>query len=146
MTWRIITVGKPAFAWARVGADAYLERLQKQTRIEHHIIREGPRAQVEEQMLAASAKSLRVMLDERGKALRSLELARWIEARQMDATKCVSLLIGGAEGHSEAFRQQADVLWTLSSYTLQHEVALVVLLEQLYRAHTILHGEPYHRE
>lgn len=146
MTWRFITVGKPAFLWAREAADMYLERLRNYTKFEQVVIKDGPRKQVETQLLAASEKTLRVVLDERGKALRSLEMARWIEARQMAGVKCASLIIGGAEGHSQAFREAADEIWTLSSLTLQHEVARVVLLEQVYRAHTILRGEPYHRE
>jgi 23S rRNA (pseudouridine1915-N3)-methyltransferase len=87
-----------------------------------------------------------VVLDERGKQLRSVEMARWIEKQQISARKRVSVLIGGADGHSESFRASADVCWSLSSLTLQHDIALVVLAEQLYRAHAILRGEPYHRE
>jgi 23S rRNA (pseudouridine1915-N3)-methyltransferase len=146
MTWRIITVGKPVFPWAKEAVEMYRARLQNYAKVESLIIKDGPRKQVEEQLLAASEKSLRIILDERGKAYRSLELARWVDARQMRGVKVVSLLIGGADGHSEALRSVADEVWTLSSMTLQHEVALVVLLEQLYRAHTILKGEPYHRE
>jgi 23S rRNA (pseudouridine1915-N3)-methyltransferase len=146
MTWRIITVGKPVFSGAKEAVETYRTRLQNYTKVESVIIKDGPRKQVEEQLLAASEKSLRIILDERGKALRSVELARWVEERQMRGVKVVSLLIGGADGHSEALRQAADMVWTLSPMTLQHEVALVVLFEQLYRAHTILKGEPYHRE
>lgn len=146
MTWRIITVGKPVFSWAREAVETYRTRLQNYSRLELVVIKDGSRKQVEEQLLAASEKSLRILLDERGKALRSLDLARWVEERQMRGVKAVSLLIGGADGHSEAMRQAADEVWTLSAMTLQHEVALVVLFEQLYRAHTILKREPYHRE
>ena len=146
MNWRIITVGKPAFSWAREATETYLKRLQRYAKIEHVMIKDAARAIVEPQLLRASEDSLRVILDERGKALRSLEMAAWIEQRHLDGTKRVSLIIGGSDGHSPAFRAEADVLWKLSDLTLQHEVALVVLLEQIYRAHTILKGEPYHRE
>lgn len=146
MTWRIITVGKPVFSWAKEAMEMYQARLQRYTKVETVVIKDGPRKQVEEQLLAASKKTLRIVLDERGKALRSVDLARWVEERQMRGIKVVSLLIGGADGHSEALRGTADEVWTLSNLTLQHEVAMVVLFEQLYRAHTILRGEPYHRE
>ncbi|MBE7493897.1 MAG: 23S rRNA (pseudouridine(1915)-N(3))-methyltransferase RlmH [Verrucomicrobiaceae bacterium] len=146
MRWTIITVGKPAFPWAREAVETYLQRLQRYTKAEHVCIRDGSRSSVESQMLALSEKALRIILDERGKTLRSSELARWIDQQQISGIKHACLLIGGADGHSEVFRQSAHVLWSLSSFTLQHEVALVVLLEQLYRAHTILKGEPYHRE
>lgn len=146
MTWTIITVGKPAFAWAREAAEAYLKRLQHYARVEHLTVREGPRAQVESHLLALSEKAFRVVMDERGKAHRSLDLARWVEQHHLSGTKRVCVIIGGADGHSEAFRNSADAVWSLSSLTLQHEVALVVLMEQIYRAHTILKREPYHRE
>ena len=57
----------------------------------------------------------------------------------------IALLIGGADGHSDELRDKADQIWSLSGFTMQHELAQVVLLEQIYRVHTILKGEPYHR-
>lgn len=126
--------------------DDYLTRLKRVARVEHVVIKEGPRDQVETQLLHASEGGLRLVLDERGKAYRSLDLARWIEQKDLHGTKRASLIIGGADGHSESFRQQADECWTLSTFTLQHEIALVVLAEQLYRAYSILRNEPYHRE
>jgi len=146
MHWRIITVGKPALPWARAGLEDYLGRLRRVARVEHVVVKEGPRDQVEAQLLQASADSLRIVLDERGKARRSLELARWIEQHDLHGTKRASLIIGGADGHSPALRERADDCWTLSSFTLQHEIALVILAEQLYRAYSILRGDPYHRE
>ncbi|MEM7348468.1 MAG: 23S rRNA (pseudouridine(1915)-N(3))-methyltransferase RlmH, partial [Chloroflexota bacterium] len=68
-----------------------------------------------------------------------------VEHWQLNAVKSVRLFIGGADGHDDEIRQQADLLLGLSGFTLQHELALVVLLEQIYRAHTVLRGEPYHR-
>lgn len=146
MHWRIITVGKPALSWARLGFEDYMHRLKRGARVEHVVVKEGPRDQVEAQLLQASTESLRIVLDERGKAWRSLELAKWIEQKDLQGTKRASLIIGGADGHSESFRKQADECWTLSSFTLQHEIALVVLAEQIYRAYAILRKEPYHRE
>lgn len=146
MQWRIITVGKPALPWARAGFEDYLGRLQRMIRVEHVVVREGPRAQVEERLLEASAGSTRILLDERGRALRSVALAEWIGGQDLHGAKRASLIIGGADGHSEAMRGKADECWTLSAFTLQHEVALVVLAEQIYRAYTILRREPYHRE
>jgi 23S rRNA (pseudouridine1915-N3)-methyltransferase len=146
MHWKIITVGKPALPWARAALDEYLRRLKRAVRVEHVIVKEGPREQVENQLLRASMNSLRIVLDERGRARRSTELARWIQDHELCGTKQASLIIGGADGHSAAFRELANECWTLSSFTLQHEIALVVLVEQLYRAYSIIKGEPYHRE
>jgi 23S rRNA (pseudouridine1915-N3)-methyltransferase len=62
------------------------------------------------------------------------------------ATKGVALLVGGADGHTEMLRRNADWTWSLTPLTLQHELALVVVLEQLYRAYSIKSGSPYHRD
>jgi 23S rRNA (pseudouridine1915-N3)-methyltransferase len=146
MQWKLITVGKPSLPWARSALEDYLGRLKRVARIEHIVVKEGPRDQVEAQLLNASEDSLRIILDERGKARRSMELARWIEDHDIRGTKRMSLIIGGADGHSEKMRKVAYECWTLSSFTLQHEIALIVLAEQIYRAYSILRKEPYHRE
>ena len=73
------------------------------------------------------------------------EFVAKVEHWQLNAVKSVRLFIGGADGHDDEIRQQADLLLGLSGFTLQHELALVVLLEQIYRLHTVLRGEPYHR-
>ena len=69
-----------------------------------------------------------------------------MNAWEMDpGVKTVSLLIGASDGHTTELREKADAVWALSPLTLQHELALVVLLEQIYRAYSIKRGEPYHR-
>jgi 23S rRNA (pseudouridine1915-N3)-methyltransferase len=144
MVWNIITVGKPAIPWAKAGAEDYLARLARHQRVEWTVIKEGPL--VTRKMLEASEDSLRVILDEHGVTRTSKQLANWIEQQELASCKRVSLLIGGADGHSTELKAQILERWALSSFTLQHEVALVILLEQVYRAYSILRGEPYHRE
>jgi 23S rRNA (pseudouridine1915-N3)-methyltransferase len=146
MIWNLVTVGKPALPWAKAGAEDYLARLSRHQRVEWTVIKEGPVAQVTRKMLEVSEGSLRVILDERGRQMGSRELARWIEKKELEGTKRVSLLIGGADGHGAELKEEVREKWSLSAMTLQHEVALVVLLEQLYRGYTILRGEPYHRD
>ena len=146
MNWKIITVGRPALPWAREAAADYLQRLTRTNKVELVHLKEASPEQAEKQMLAASQNGLRIVLDERGRTMRSRDLAAWIQRQELSGTKRCHLLIGGANGHGEALRQQADERWSLSTFTLQHELALVVLLEQLYRACTILRGEPYHRD
>jgi 23S rRNA (pseudouridine1915-N3)-methyltransferase len=146
MQWRVITVGKPTLPWARQGAEDYLKRLQRTGRIEWVVIKEGAPELVGAKMLAAAEGWMKVVLDERGEMWRSVELARWLDMRQREGIKRVALLVGGADGHGPGVREAADVCWSLSKLTLQHEMALIVLLEQLYRAGSILRGEPYHRE
>lgn len=146
MQWRIITVGKPGQPWVKEALGQYLKRLERHTRIEHTIIKEGPLPQVEQNIQSACAGAHNVLLDERGKTLRSLELARWVEGEEIGGRKRVCVIIGGANGHSDALRDWADETWSLSSFTLQHDMALIVMAEQIYRAYSILRGEPYHRE
>lgn len=146
MQWRIITVGKPAHPWVKEAIQMYWQRLQRYTRLEHVIIKEASQDRMDQQIEDASADALRVFLDERGKQLRSVEMAGWIKQAEISSRKRVCLVIGGADGHSPSMREKADECWSLSKLTFQHDIALVVLVEQIYRAYSILRGEPYHRE
>lgn len=85
-----------------------------------------------------------VLLDERGRDLTSEGLARLLAAAGDNGRPGLAFCIGGPHGHSDAVRARADETVRLSSMVLNHQVAAVVLLEQLYRAWTILRGEPYH--
>jgi 23S rRNA (pseudouridine1915-N3)-methyltransferase len=85
-----------------------------------------------------------VLLDARGQQLSSEELAEFIRGHQNRGTQHLLFAVGGADGFSPAARRAADVQLSLSKMTLPHELARVILLEQLYRAFTILHGHPYH--
>jgi 23S rRNA (pseudouridine1915-N3)-methyltransferase len=86
-------------------------------------------------------------LDERGQQVSSRALASRVSTwEQSGSIKGIAILIGGASGHTEALREHADWLWSLSSLTLQHEMALLLVLEQMYRAYTIKAGTPYHRD
>ncbi|MFZ4767332.1 MAG: 23S rRNA (pseudouridine(1915)-N(3))-methyltransferase RlmH [Roseimicrobium sp.] len=145
MKWKIITVGKPALPWARAAVEDYLGRLPRFAQVEWIALREGTTVQTGARALEASSGTRRIVLDERGRQFGSVDFAKWIERQELAGLKCAALLVGGADGHSPEVRQDADEVWSLSSMTLQHELALVVLLEQLYRACTIMRGGPYHR-
>lgn len=142
--WRIVAVGKPKLAYAREGVRFYLERLAPMARVETVFVRSGRHES--KALLEASAGWFRVLLDERGELLRSRELADRISSWEMQGQSRVALLVGGAEGVGAAVRAAADWAWSLSPLTLQHELALVVVLEQIYRAYTIKRGTSYHRE
>ena len=146
MRWNIIAVGKPSLPWARQAVEDYSHRISRVTPFTVTYLKDAPADVLTSRVLAATDGTLRIIMDERGRALRSTQLATWISTHQMDGTKSVSLIIGGANGHTPGIKEAAQESWTLSSFTLQHELALVVLLEQIYRAHTILQGSPYHRE
>lgn len=146
MHWKIVTVGKPALSWAKDGIADYLLRLNRTQSVECVFVKDGPADVLTKRMLEASADSVRVLLDERGKSWRSQALAEWVRQQELYGCKRVSVLIGGASGHSPELKAMVKDSWSLSSMTLQHELALVVLLEQIYRAYSIIRGEPYHRE
>ena len=142
MKWKIIVIGKPALKFARDGADEYLKRLKHYTQAELVFAKDAGR-----QRLAADAASLRIALDERGQNVSTQQLVHKIDAWEMGGeVKEIALLIGASDGHAESLRADADDLWAFGKITLQHELALVVLLEQIYRAYTVKRGEPYHRE
>lgn len=84
-----------------------------------------------------------ILLDSRGKQFSSEELAKFLDDQQLNALPLL-FAIGGADGFSEAARSAATMVLSLGKMTLAHELARVVLLEQLYRACTILKGHPYH--
>jgi 23S rRNA (pseudouridine1915-N3)-methyltransferase len=106
-----------------------------------------PRAKEEEAealLARVGARDHVVALDERGKAYTSVELARRLAA-WMEGGRDVALLVGGPDGLAEAVLARAGERLSLSRLTLAHRLARLVLVEQLYRAFTILRGEPYHR-
>jgi 23S rRNA (pseudouridine1915-N3)-methyltransferase len=146
MNWSVLVIGKPKLSFARAGVEEYEGRLRQFAPVKIDYLKAGGRETESAQLRARSAGSWRVILDERGAQVTSRELAERVSAWEMARQKQVCVLIGGADGHSEELRGKADWLWSLGKLTLQHELALVVVLEQLYRAYTIKAGLPYHRE
>jgi 23S rRNA (pseudouridine1915-N3)-methyltransferase len=142
----VVSVGKPKLAYAKSGAEEYLSRLKHYLPVDWKQVKEGTEEQEGERLLAASEGCFRIILDERGDSITSKALSTKFDQWERQAVKTAAFLIGGANGHLPATRDQADWKWSLSPLTLQHELALTVMLEQLYRAQTIRRGEPYHRE
>ena len=145
MKWLLCTVGKPALAYAKLGRDEYLGRLAKFAPVEHATVKSSDRTRESAELLACSEGHFRVVLHEHGQQLTSRKLAAKLDEWQQ-AARPVAVIVGGADGHDRSLLEAADFLWSLGPLTLQHELALVVALEQLYRAHTILAGHPYHRD
>jgi 23S rRNA (pseudouridine1915-N3)-methyltransferase len=142
---QVITAGKAALNYAKLGIDLYLERLRPFGKVELKIVKDGSSQAVSERLLQASEGALRIALDERGELWTTQQFTRQIQQWQLHSVKKVAFLIGASDGHTEELRQKCDQLMALSKFTLQHELALVVLLEQLYRVNTIIAGTPYHR-
>jgi 23S rRNA (pseudouridine1915-N3)-methyltransferase len=146
MNWRIFAIGKPKLPYARDGVTEYLGRLQPFAEAKIEYLKHGPRETESAALLERSRGLYRIALDERGDQTASLALSQRVARLEQDRVKGVALLIGGADGHTDQLRREADWLWSLSKLTLQHELALVVALEQIYRAYSIKAGLPYHRE
>lgn len=146
MHWRILAIGKPKLEFARAGIDEYERRIRPFAPLQIDYLKQSEREAESALLLQRSEGLLRVVLDERGEQVTSRAFAQKIGDWEMSRVKGIALLIGGADGHTEELRTAADWKWSLSKLALQHELALVVLLEQLYRAYTIRAGLPYHRD
>jgi 23S rRNA (pseudouridine1915-N3)-methyltransferase len=146
LRWCIVAVGKPRLAYARAGVAEYLARLRCFSTVDTSHVRPSDPVHEGGQLLSRSEGCFRLVLDERGKKLTSRAFAEEVKRIEANPRKKCALLVGGADGLSERVREAADLLWSLSSLTLQHEMALVIALEQIYRAHTIVSGIPYHRD
>lgn len=111
-------------------------------------VAEGRDAVAEARGLVARmpAGARRIVLDERGRALSSRELADRIAGWRDDGAPAAAFLIGGADGHDASLRQGADLLLSLGPMTWPHQLVRALIAEQLYRAVTILGGHPYHRD
>ncbi len=147
MRWKVLAIGKPRLPFARLGMEEYLGRLNPRISLQVEYLKAGTRESESTQMLERSQGWYRVVLDERGDEVTSRELAGRISAwEQQGALKGIALLIGGADGHAPELREAAQWRWSLSRLTLQHEMALLLVLEQIYRAYSIKAGTPYHRD
>ena len=147
MKHTIIAAGKPALSYCKDGVAEYLKRLKRYGSYELKHIKDGSSEQVSQRHMEQSQSqgSIRIVLDERGEQLTTDQLLKRINKWEMLGEKRATYHIGASDGHTEGLRKDAGLVWALSPLTLQHELALVVLLEQLYRIATIQKGEPYHR-
>ncbi len=129
-----------------MGCDHFLARLGPYAKVEMRELKEG-RDQVEQEgaALLKAAKGYLIALDEGGKEHTSASWAARTSDLETRSVSQLSFLLGGANGHGEALKAQVDELWSLSKLTLPHELARLLLLEQLYRSETIRAGHPYHR-
>lgn len=145
MKLRVLAIGRPRLAYARSGIAEYAQRIARHTRFEIEYLRASSAEKESRTLIARSEGSLRIALDERGELCSSAEFAGKIAGWQRSSQGRVDFLLGGADGHTDELRASSQALWALSPLTFQHELALVVLLEQIYRAFSILAGTPYHR-
>ncbi|MFZ1257921.1 MAG: 23S rRNA (pseudouridine(1915)-N(3))-methyltransferase RlmH [Candidatus Saccharimonas sp.] len=149
---KIIAVGKKHESWVLPGLKRYLERLQGPWRVEWvflpHSTKQGQEARLNES--EAILKRLNdtdfvILLDERGVLLTSPTLSQQIES-QLNHSRPVVLVIGGAYGVDDRVRQRAQVVWSLSPLVFPHQLVRLLCIEQLYRAQSIARGSAYHHE
>jgi len=147
MQIRLIIAGKPALAYAKTGVEEYLKRLSRFGGYEMVVIKAGSREDVSARLLERSTGCFRIAMDERGEALTTRKFTDRLEAlERRGEIKAVAFLIGASDGHTPELRDACDLVLSLSSLTMQHELALLVLLEQLYRVASLRAGMPYHRD
>ena len=147
MQWRILAIGKPKLPFAKAGIEEYAARLRHHGTFQIEYLKAGTKERESAALLERSQGLRRVVLDERGTLLDSRAFAaRVVGWENQGGSQGIALLIGGADGHTDGLRKEADWIWSLSPLTLQHELALVVLVEQIYRAYSIKNGAPYHRD
>jgi 23S rRNA (pseudouridine1915-N3)-methyltransferase len=146
MRWHIFAIGKPKLDFAKLGIEEYAARLKPFVEVRFEYLKGSTQAQESFALIERTKAMFRVVLDERGAEVSSRAFASRITEWETHSKRDFALIIGGADGHTEELRAAAGWTWALSRLTLQHELALVVALEQLYRAYTIKSGMPYHRD
>ena len=153
----LLTVGKTDVRWVREGLDLYVSRLKHYVSFSLTEIPELKNVsalsqeQIKERegslILAAVKPSDAVyLLDEHGRQFRSVEFARFLEERMSRGGRDLVFVIGGAYGFSKEVYDRSDGRVSLSQMTFSHQMVRTIFAEQLYRAFTILRGEPYHHE
>lgn len=147
MRLTIITVGHKMPDWVTTATQDYMKRMPADCSIEIKEIKPDlSPAKEAVKMSSAIPKGSRIIaLDERGKDQTTQQLATQLANWRQEGVD-IAFLIGGADGLDTSIKENAQALWRLSSLTLPHAMARVLLVEQLYRAWTILQGHPYHRE
>lgn len=157
MEIELIAIGKTTTDYVLKGIDNYIKRLKHYTTFkftELPDVRRGgniTEAQQKEREAALFMAKIQpsdylALLDERGKSQSSVEFSSFIEKMQLSGRKRVIFLIGGPYGFAQSIYDRADYMLSLSKMTFNHEMVRLFFIEQLYRAHTILRGEPYHHE
>jgi 23S rRNA (pseudouridine1915-N3)-methyltransferase len=142
MRIRLIAAGNRLPAWIDAGVAEYARRFGRALRFE---VVEIPLARAAARMRAAIRDGDYVVaLEVKGRAMTTPELSRWLAAR-MAGGRDLALLVGGPDGLDTGLSAAADFRWSLSTLTWPHGLVRILVAEQLYRAHSLLQGHPYHR-
>jgi 23S rRNA (pseudouridine1915-N3)-methyltransferase len=156
LTFQIVHIGKPKVPFVRSGFEHYRKKIRPFASVQFNAVREEPlrkgmsikevhRREMERLRKTRGPRTAWVALDEKGKRLGSEEFSALMEKWMVQGRSRLAFLIGGPCGLAPEIRAEADLVLSLSPMTLSHEMALLVLMEQLYRALAILHRLPYPR-
>jgi 23S rRNA (pseudouridine1915-N3)-methyltransferase len=149
----VLTVGKPSRGWSQTAVEDYERRLRRWDGVDSLWVKaELYRGDVDAVRDAEASRvrghvherDVLVLMDERGRDLDTHEFTSLIENARINSVQRLLFAIGGAYGHAHSLAPSAQHVIRLSSMVLNHEVARVVLYEQIYRAYTLIHGVPYH--
>jgi 23S rRNA (pseudouridine1915-N3)-methyltransferase len=153
---KVLTIGKTKASYLQEGEEEYKKRLSFYTTLEWIILPDVSSKGMSHELIKEKEAPLFLkhikaedkvwLLDERGKTFTSMEFSQQIQKNMNAGTKTLILIIGGAFGFHSSLYDRADAKVSLSALTFSHEMVRLFLLEQLYRAHTILKGESYHHE
>ena len=154
MRINLIAIGKKMPDWISHGIEHYKKQLPKNYNFTITALESQNRKSIsaentknlEEKLIldAASGSSLLIAFDELGKQQSSKGLSKSIEKWQLEG-ESVAMIIGGADGLSSELKQKCNLIWSLSNLTLTHSMARLLLVEQLYRGHSLMTNHPYHR-
>lgn len=155
MLFKFLWIGSTRNPLLKQLEEEYLKRLQRYASIRRETVREvkkssrTSKAAFDKEALAIEKKlspgDYLVVMDHRGRDLKSTEFARFLNQKMVHGVSDLTFLIGGHLGIPESIRERAQQTMALSRMTMPHDLARVVLLEQVYRAMTILKGTPYHK-
>ena len=154
MKINLIAIGKKMPDWISHGIEHYKKQLPKNYNFTITALESQNRKSIsaentknlEEKLIldAASGSTLLIAFDELGKQQSSKELSKSIEKWQLEG-ESVAMIIGGADGLSSELKKKCNLTWSLSNLTLTHSMARLLLVEQLYRGHSLMTNHPYHR-
>ena len=140
MKLALVAVGKLKEAWVQEGCAEYAKRVRGKLPLDLVEVKDDA-----ELVRKIPPRYKLWALDERGKELSSEELAASVRKAMNGSEQGIAMIIGGADGLPRDLVGRADFVWSLGRLTLPHRLARLIVLEQLYRALSILRGEPYHR-
>jgi len=154
MLINILTVGSPKNKYIKELTDDYIKRVQQYTNVMLKTVRQEPissesgvviRKKEAKRLMNFMENCYNVVLDTDGETMSSELFAKFLSMRIMNGIRVVNIIIGGPTGIDISVKQKAEKVLSLSMMTFPHELTMVIIMEQIYRAFTIMHKLPYHK-